>query len=492
MFESSLKSTKEGSGGRRGAIIEWKNRKVRRTLLLIPCVLVVLSTTCIPQVESAGPYAQYGRRLRKLIHQADSLFYDQEFEGAKEIYRAILSRDSTCVHAHIGLGRCLKYTDSIEVAFKEFKIALDLDSLSPYASYCYGAAMWPGMIGIMEEDEMTLHREALHYVERSLMLDSLLAYPHLNLWAPYLCIGDVERSNFHLKELIRKDYFPPQLLDFGYNMLVSADRGGIIFTNGDNDTYPLLCLQQVYGIRTDVRVLNLSLLNTSWYARLMRDYYGVPITYPDEVLDTLVYVFDVNEGRYILASELLVRDISNTAARMENGPPVYFSSTISPSFRDRYLDNITQEGMLYRFSLDDAPELNLAKFEENMGRYRFTLMDPDYVWEADISPITRDVDEMLVIQYVLLHLYISKAWEQQGEMQKAEDYCRKGYYLSGGYNPEFTRIVLEAWYKIDPTDPELLKLAEKYIKAHGKPKDEQPGSIHGLPPPIDLNRNTGP
>jgi hypothetical protein len=59
--------------------------------------------------------------------------------------------------------------------------------------------------------------------------------------------------------------------DFAYDLLQSAEPYGIIFTNGDNDTFPLWYIQEVENFRQDVVVVNLSLASTTWFMRQLRD-----------------------------------------------------------------------------------------------------------------------------------------------------------------------------------------------------------------------------
>ncbi|MCL5020332.1 MAG: DUF2723 domain-containing protein [Bacteroidetes bacterium] len=123
-------------------------------------------------------------------------------------------------------------------------------------------ALWIGIgvSGLLEmASEYVKDRKARLYTAAGLSLVFFMALP-FNMFA--------ENRYSHDRH---GNYIP---FDYSYNILQSCKKNAILFTNGDNDTFPLWYLQEVMGVRTDIRIVNLSLLNTRWYILQLKN--GTP------------------------------------------------------------------------------------------------------------------------------------------------------------------------------------------------------------------------
>jgi tetratricopeptide (TPR) repeat protein len=271
--------------------------------------------------------------------------------------------------------------------------------------------------------------------------------------------------------------------DYSYNMLMSCDRDAVMYTNGDNDTFPLWYLQEVEYIRTDLRVANLSLLNTSWYVQQLK-YKDpkVPISLSDDEIDNIMpipwakqrtieinvpsrfqkqeyeayknsYDLRVNEfeskltfnlGPKLYNRYLRVQDfmILNTLYANKFRKPLYFAVTVS---RDNMMDGLQKylrmDGLSFRitsianWSID--PD---TLFNNLMNKYQYrNLNNPKVFYNENIIALLQN--------YRSAFIQLANYYASDGQKEKVKQLINKMNTVMPPTVIPFTSDMLQRWFE---------------------------------------------
>ncbi|KPK63791.1 hypothetical protein AMJ83_04860 [candidate division WOR_3 bacterium SM23_42] len=219
-------------------------------------------------------------------------------------------------------------------------------------------------------------------------------------------------GNFRVSN--RHGHFIPK--DYAYNMLISCDDDAVLFTNGDNDTFPLWFAQEVLGLKRRVVNANLSLINTPWYIRQLKDW-GAPVSFSERIINRLE-PFMTRDRRIIWVKDIMIRNIlaANAGINLKEEDylmsqqefaerhlknykgkvPVYFASTVSQENFEGFRPYLRLEGLVYRVvgdSVEPTHAVDVKKTKDFFYRiYRYTgLFDPDE--QEIVSRILMDFDK---------------------------------------------------------------------------------------------------
>lgn len=242
-------------------------------------------------------------------------------------------------------------------------------------------------------------------------------------------------KNYHAHD--RTGDFVPY--DYAYNIMATCDENAILFTNGDNDTYPLWFLQGVEGVRTDIQVVNLSLIKTNWYVKQIK-HLGVEVGLTDEQIDNYLTGVPWDEGRSMTVSGLALEAedipteeyyIGSQTIRVvgphtwmiwnlvkNNWPdrPIYFAVTVPNSNMAGLKPYLSMEGMAYKL----VETRGNGQFDKERAR-RNLLEVYRYTGVADSTVHKDPVARRLLSNYLILFDRLVRDYLQTGMYKSAYD-----------------------------------------------------------------------
>jgi tetratricopeptide (TPR) repeat protein len=234
--------------------------------------------------------------------------------------------------------------------------------------------------------------------------------------------------------------FYPAMMEFNKNIMASCEKNAILFTNGDNDTFPMWFLQLVEKYRTDITVINLSLLNVSWYIQQLKNSYpfgenNLFVNLTDADIDSLrpIYWEDGKvtipvkhdplnkegkiewrvkptvENKAIRVQDIMLMDIIRAN---DWNRPIYFTTTVSEGNRIGLDNFLAPEGLVGRLCSHEC-KVSPEKIYSNLAEV--------YTYDGVNDKHINDVEEVASMYQNYRHAFIHLVWqyEDAGEKKRA-------------------------------------------------------------------------
>lgn len=357
--------------------------------------------------------------------------------------------------AYVELSRALRYAGGTPVEERNelIRTAYELDPNCPEALEAVANTC------LTTKSPLATPREAYALASRACELAPDWPEPHFTRWSLSILLGHPEDGQEELTALLEKGAYAAPVLDFGYNMLASAVRGAIVFTNGDNDTYPPLSLQAARGIRPDVLIVNLSLLNLPEYVEMVWD--RLPQDqrpFPKAEIQERHRAWKQGEDTTNSFSDVVVEALMKPVGSVGWRKGVYFAVTVNPQVLERYEGYLRLEGLLFRVTSEQlavAEEGAAVDADRTLDLFRNTFRldsatDLGYDWRPG------NAAGLLVMNYVAVLRRVATQKAEAGDLGDASYALREAIMLADFHgDAEMVQELAAYWAEVEPENAEV-------------------------------------
>jgi hypothetical protein len=442
---------------------------VRTTIAaLVGAALVVVGVGCAKGKPAGQAWTRWGitqptagAGAEAGLADAHRLLYEMKLDSARAEYLDLVKRFPGSPEAHLGLSMTYRYAGARDTALTEAQAALKLDPDAVGVLLDYADLVLPirtGDLAGMSREERLAESERCN-LKAAVSTHPFSAHAHTTLWASYMAQSRLSDARHQAFELSDKYYYPQPLLDFAYNLLVGLQPNAILFTNGDNDTYPPSVLQQsCEPFRPDVTVANLVLLNIPTVVKMMRDSLGIPLSFTDAEITALAPRTGPDGKAVVIPAEQVIENIIASAAKAHR--PVYFAVTVSQNMTAPYADRLVLEGLVNRVAEGRRPAAaDLDRITENLTKkYRLDWPDKLPAWPQNMSPLTREYAPM-AMSYTPLYAQLASGYESKGSKAEADDANTLAVtWMKRGGRIDAARAYVDAWLARAPENAKAKEL----------------------------------
>ncbi|KPL01286.1 MAG: hypothetical protein AMJ91_00590 [candidate division Zixibacteria bacterium SM23_73_3] len=354
-------------------------------------LLMCLDYACIGQSEGAKPEKVY-----RIVYEVrpNEWYVEQAKLWKKEIEKN--PKNPEAWYNYYNANRYARFVETIDTKEKKArleKIIEDMGQAIPGTYEYYLLKFWNSYSLI----DVSVLQQAYE-----------LAPERVDTYYGFITHYEFTDQEKKLKEFCEKLYkskdIAPNLVDYNYNVLMSIEKNAILFTNGDNDTYPIWVLQQAKGIREDVTLLNQSIIRAGneYLERKLKEK-GIRI--------------DLGKLPESKEKEFLT-ELTKTLGEKYPDIPIYFALTVYEKHIESIMDDLYIVGLAYQYSPERID--NLALLKKNLERnLRLDYLKHD--WYDDSYLATSLVTHMN-LNYIAPMIMLTEHYKASGEDGRAQQW----------------------------------------------------------------------